>query len=62
MTLTQQPKMLKSMSSEADKSEDSHRMEDVVMSVLTTPGCIATKVKPSSGVTSEAQASVTAYE
>ena len=49
------------MPQKADATEPTHRMEAVVMSVLTTPGCIATKVKPSSGVTSEAQAIVTAY-
>ncbi len=37
-----------------------HRMEAVFMSVATTPGWMATKVKPSSGVTSDAQLSVTA--
>ena len=36
-----------------------HRMERVFMSVLTTPGWMAANVKPSSGVTSDAQASVT---
>jgi hypothetical protein len=35
-------------------------MEAVFMSVATTPGWIAAKVNPSSGVTSDAQLSVTA--